>query len=196
MIVGILVLGTSPPGPSGSAVLVAAASTFDPATLAVGTVLILLGLMGKSAQFPLHTWLPDAMAGPTPISALIHAATMVAAGVYLVDGCTPSTSASPTALGVLAVSACHHDARRRGSSRSPEDDLKRVLPRSTVGQLAYMMGALAVGVPRRRDVPPPDPCGLQGAAVPGIRGGAARHRHGRDGPPSAACATGCRAPRR
>ena len=143
MIVGILVLGTSA-GTFRISGLVAAASTFDPATLAVGTVLILLGCYGKSAQFPLHTWLPDAMAGPTPISALIHAATMVAAGVYLVVRLYPLYLASPTALGVLAVSACI-TMLGAGLVAFAEDDLKRVLAWSTVGQLAYMMGALAVG---------------------------------------------------
>src|SRR6266545_3095333 len=93
-------------------------------TLTVACLLLLAGVAGKSAQFPLHTWLPDAMAGPTPISALIHAATMEAAGV---------SAAITMLLGALAATA--------------QDDIKRVLAWSTVSQLCYMSGALAVGAP-------------------------------------------------
>jgi NADH-quinone oxidoreductase subunit L len=143
MIIGVLVLGVSA-GTFRISGLVAAVGDFDPATLAVGLVLILAGCFGKSAQFPLHTWLPDAMAGPTPISALIHAATMVAAGVYLVVRLYPLVLASPVTLAVLAVSACI-TMLGAGLVAFAEDDLKRVLAWSTVGQLAYMMGALAVG---------------------------------------------------
>ncbi|MFJ8040800.1 NADH-quinone oxidoreductase subunit L [Kitasatospora sp. NPDC096147] len=109
------------------------------------TALLLLGgVAGKSAQFPLHTWLPDAMAGPTPVSALIHAATMVAAGIYLVARLLPVFLASTAALVVLAVMAA---VTMVGSALCAlaQDDLKRVLAYSTVGQLGYMAGALAVG---------------------------------------------------
>ncbi|GAA2716066.1 MULTISPECIES: NADH-quinone oxidoreductase subunit L [Streptomyces] len=107
-------------------------------------LLLLAGVAGKSAQFPLHTWLPDAMAGPTPVSALIHAATMVAAGVYLVARLLPVFAASAAALVVLAVTAA---VTMVGSALAAlaQDDIKRVLAYSTVGQLGYMTGALAVG---------------------------------------------------
>ncbi|MEY9939962.1 NADH-quinone oxidoreductase subunit L [Streptacidiphilus sp. MAP5-3] len=112
------------------------------ATLAA--LLLLCGVAGKSAQFPLHTWLPDAMAGPTPVSALIHAATMVAAGVYLVARLMPVFLLSTAALVVLGVMAV---ITMIGSALCAlaQDDLKRVLAYSTVGQLGYMTGALAVG---------------------------------------------------
>ncbi|MBO1334953.1 NADH-quinone oxidoreductase subunit L [Streptomyces sp. VRA16 Mangrove soil] len=107
-------------------------------------LLLLAGVAGKSAQFPLHTWLPDAMAGPTPVSALIHAATMVAAGVYFVARLLPVFAASQAALIVLAVMA---GVTMLGSALAAlaQDDIKRVLAYSTVGQLGYMTGALAVG---------------------------------------------------
>ncbi|MGW0567774.1 NADH-quinone oxidoreductase subunit 5 family protein [Streptomyces tauricus] len=107
-------------------------------------LLLLAGVAGKSAQFPLHTWLPDAMAGPTPVSALIHAATMVAAGVYFIARLLPVFAASAAALVVLAVMAA---ATMAGSALAAlaQDDIKRVLAYSTIGQLGYMTGALAVG---------------------------------------------------
>ncbi|MFC5147274.1 NADH-quinone oxidoreductase subunit L [Streptomyces aureoversilis] len=107
-------------------------------------LLLLAGVAGKSAQFPLHTWLPDAMAGPTPVSALIHAATMVAAGVYFIARLLPLFTASAAALVVLAVMAA---VTMVGSALAAlaQDDIKRVLAYSTVGQLGYMTGALAVG---------------------------------------------------
>ncbi|MFD4117065.1 NADH-quinone oxidoreductase subunit L [Streptomyces niveus] len=107
-------------------------------------LLLIAGVAGKSAQFPLHTWLPDAMAGPTPVSALIHAATMVAAGVYFVARLLPVFAASAAALTVLAVMAA---ITMVGSALAAlaQDDIKRVLAYSTIGQLGYMMGALAVG---------------------------------------------------
>ncbi|MFI8961480.1 NADH-quinone oxidoreductase subunit L [Streptomyces sp. NPDC053493] len=107
-------------------------------------LLLLAGVAGKSAQFPLHTWLPDAMAGPTPVSALIHAATMVAAGIYFVARLLPVFAASGAALTVLAVMAA---VTMTGSALAAlaQDDIKRVLAYSTIGQLGYMSGALAVG---------------------------------------------------
>ncbi|MER5222044.1 NADH-quinone oxidoreductase subunit 5 family protein [Streptomyces flaveus] len=107
-------------------------------------LLLLAGVAGKSAQFPLHTWLPDAMAGPTPVSALIHAATMVAAGVYFIARLLPVFAASSAALLVLAVMAA---VTMVGSALAAlaQDDIKRVLAYSTIGQLGYMTGALAVG---------------------------------------------------
>ncbi|SHK55175.1 NADH-quinone oxidoreductase subunit 5 family protein [Actinacidiphila paucisporea] len=110
----------------------------------VVALLLLAGVAGKSAQFPLHTWLPDAMAGPTPVSALIHAATMVAAGIYLVARLLPVFTASAAALAVLAATAA---VTMVGSALAAlaQDDIKRVLAYSTIGQLGYMAGALAVG---------------------------------------------------
>ncbi|QKV93327.1 NADH-quinone oxidoreductase subunit L [Streptomyces sp. NA02950] len=107
-------------------------------------LLLLAGVAGKSAQFPLHTWLPDAMAGPTPVSALIHAATMVAAGVYFIARLLPVFLSSAAALAVLAATAA---VTMVGSALAAlaQDDIKRVLAYSTVGQLGYMTGALAVG---------------------------------------------------
>ncbi|MYV55569.1 NADH-quinone oxidoreductase subunit L [Streptomyces sp. SID3212] len=107
-------------------------------------LLLLAGVAGKSAQFPLHTWLPDAMAGPTPVSALIHAATMVAAGIYFVARLLPVFTASKAALVVLAVMAA---ITMVGSALAAlaQDDIKRVLAYSTIGQLGYMSGALALG---------------------------------------------------
>ncbi|WP_086710935.1 NADH-quinone oxidoreductase subunit L [Streptomyces antimycoticus] len=106
-------------------------------------LLLLAGVAGKSAQFPLHTWLPDAMAGPTPVSALIHAATMVAAGVFVVARLLPVFASSAAALAVLAAMAA---VTMVGSALAAlaQDDIKRVLAYSTVGQLGYMTGALAV----------------------------------------------------
>ncbi|GGJ66098.1 NADH-quinone oxidoreductase subunit 5 family protein [Streptomyces brasiliensis] len=107
-------------------------------------LLLLAGVAGKSAQFPLHTWLPDAMAGPTPVSALIHAATMVAAGVYFVARLLPVFQASSAAMVVLALMAAITMVGS-GLAALAQDDIKRVLAYSTIGQLGYMTGALAVG---------------------------------------------------
>ena len=110
----------------------------------VASLLLLCGVVGKSAQFPLHTWLPDAMAGPTPISALIHAATMVAAGIYVVARLYDVFLGAPGTLAVMAVIAA---VTMLGAALAAlgQDDIKRVLAYSTVSQLAYMLAALAVG---------------------------------------------------
>ncbi|MBB1244602.1 NADH-quinone oxidoreductase subunit L [Streptomyces durbertensis] len=119
-------------------------SDFELSHPTVIALLLLAGVAGKSAQFPLHSWLPDAMAGPTPVSALIHAATMVAAGVYVVARLLPVFTASAAALVVLAVMAA---LTMVGSALAAlaQDDVKRVLAYSTIGQLGYLAGALAVG---------------------------------------------------
>lgn len=104
-------------------------------------ILIFIGAVGKSGQFPLHTWLPDAMEGPTPVSALIHAATMVAAGVYLVAALFPLFAASETALLTIAVIGAF-TAIFAASIGLVQTDIKRVLAYSTVSQLGYMMLAL------------------------------------------------------
>lgn len=107
-------------------------------------LLLLLAVVGKSAQFPLHSWLPDAMPGPVPISALIHAATMVAAGVYLVARLYPVFLASATALTVMALIACI-TMLMAALFALTGSDLKRILAWSTVSQLAYMFAAMSVG---------------------------------------------------
>ncbi|MBM7551749.1 NADH-quinone oxidoreductase subunit L [Thalassobacillus pellis] len=104
-------------------------------------ILIFIGAVGKSGQFPLHTWLPDAMEGPTPVSALIHAATMVAAGVYLVAAMFPVFHASPAAMTVVAVTG-GFTAIFAATIGLVQKDIKRVLAYSTVSQLGYMMLAL------------------------------------------------------
>jgi NADH-quinone oxidoreductase subunit L len=107
-------------------------------------ILIFVGAIGKSGQFPLHTWLPDAMEGPTPISALIHAATMVAAGVYLVARTYPVFEASATTLTVVACVGAF-TAIFAATIGITQNDIKRVLAYSTVSQLGYMMLALGIG---------------------------------------------------
>ncbi len=105
---------------------------------------VFAGAVGKSAQFPLHVWLPDAMEGPTPVSALIHAATMVAAGVYLVARLFPIFSASEEAINSVAVVG-GITALMAASMGIVATDIKRVLAYSTISQLGYMMLALGVG---------------------------------------------------
>ena len=109
--------------------------------IAVG---IFAGAVGKSGQFPLHTWLPDAMEGPTPVSALIHAATMVAAGVFLVARFFPLFEASQTAMDLVAIIG-GVTAIFAASMGLVMYDIKRVLAYSTISQLGYMMLALGVG---------------------------------------------------
>ena len=117
---------------------------FDPATITAAAVLVAVGAIGKSAQFPLHIWLPDAMEGPTPVSALIHAATMVAAGVYLVARTWPLFAASATAQTLLlAVGVI--SALGAGLIALPQRDIKKVLAYSTISQLGFMFAALGVG---------------------------------------------------
>jgi len=105
---------------------------------------IFVGAMGKSAQFPFHTWLPDAMEGPTPVSALIHAATMVAAGVFLVARFFPIFEASDVALNTVAIIG-GITAVFAATMGLVSNDIKRVLAYSTVSQLGYMMLALGIG---------------------------------------------------
>jgi NADH-quinone oxidoreductase subunit L len=111
--------------------------------IAVG---LFAGAMGKSAQFPLHTWLPDAMEGPTPVSSLIHAATMVAAGVFLVARMFPLFEHSVVAMNIVAIIG-GFTAIFAASMALVSNDIKRVLAYSTVSQLGYMMLALGVGAP-------------------------------------------------
>ncbi|SDQ34127.1 NADH-quinone oxidoreductase subunit L [Natronobacterium texcoconense] len=107
-------------------------------------LLVLGGVVGKSAQFPLHTWLPDAMEGPTTVSALIHAATMVAAGVYLVARMFGYYAQSPTALAIIAFVG-GFTALFAATMGVVKDDIKQVLAYSTISQYGYMMLGLGVG---------------------------------------------------
>jgi NADH-quinone oxidoreductase subunit L len=107
-------------------------------------ILVFVGAVGKSAQFPLHVWLPDAMEGPTPVSALIHAATMVAAGVYLVARTYDIFIQSPTAMLVVAYIG-GFTALMAATMALVKKDIKRVIAYSTVSQLGYMMLGLGLG---------------------------------------------------
>ncbi|MFM8548434.1 MAG: NADH-quinone oxidoreductase subunit L [Betaproteobacteria bacterium] len=116
--------------------------------LTVACICLFIGAMGKSAQFPLHVWLPDSMEGPTPISALIHAATMVTAGIFMVSRMSPLFELSDTALGfVMVIGAI--TALFMGFLGIVQNDIKRVVAYSTLSQLGYMtvaLGASAYGV--------------------------------------------------
>ncbi|HTO13683.1 MAG TPA: NADH-quinone oxidoreductase subunit L [Candidatus Binatia bacterium] len=114
--------------------------------LALIMFLIYLGAVGKSAQFPLHIWLPDAMEGPTPVSALIHAATMVTAGVFLVTRAFPLFLLVPDVLTLIAWVGAF-TALLAASMACVESDIKRVLAYSTVSQLGYMMAAAGAQAP-------------------------------------------------
>lgn len=120
------------------------AAYYGTALLTATALLLFCGAIGKSAQFPLHIWLPDAMEGPTPVSALIHAATMVAAGVYMVARLYPLFSFSPTALTVVALLG-GFTALFAASMGLVMYDIKKVLAYSTVSQLGFMMIGLGVG---------------------------------------------------
>ena len=142
LLVGILVLfkaaGTFE---MGQIFALATAGELSATTLNLSAVLIFIGAAGKSAQFPFHVWLPDAMEGPTPVSALIHAATMVAAGVYLVARMAPLFVAAPGAM--LLVSYIGLTTAFVGATLAmAQNDIKKVLAYSTVSQLGFMMLAL------------------------------------------------------
>ena len=112
--------------------------------LTIAALLLFCGAVGKSAQFPLYVWLPDAMAGPTPVSALIHAATMVVAGIYLVARMFVVFEHAGAALDVVAIVAAL-TMLIAAVLALVQDDIKKVLAYSTISQLAYMMAALGVG---------------------------------------------------
>jgi NADH-quinone oxidoreductase subunit L len=118
--------------------------TLDGGTITLIALLLFAGAVGKSAQFPLHVWLPDAMEGPTPVSALIHAATMVNAGVYLVARANPIFAESPAAMWVVAGIGVF-TAIFAAAIALTQNDIKKVLAYSTVSQLAYMFFALGIG---------------------------------------------------
>jgi NADH-quinone oxidoreductase subunit L len=117
-------------------------TTFGP--LSLTTLLLFIGATGKSAQIPLYVWLPDAMEGPTPVSALIHAATMVTAGVYMIGRNAALFSHTPDTLAVVAVIGIV-TALMAGTIGLVQTDIKRVLAYSTVSQLGYMFLAMGVG---------------------------------------------------
>ncbi len=128
----------------GNADLLNAVHAANPGRMELICLCLFLGAMGKSAQFPLQVWLPDAMEGPTPVSALIHAATMVTAGVYLVSRCTPLFVLAPNAqLVVSGIGAT--TAAIAALTALTQTDLKRVLAYSTVSQLGFMFMALGCG---------------------------------------------------
>jgi NADH-quinone oxidoreductase subunit L len=112
--------------------------------LTLTCLLLFMGAMGKSAQFLLHTWLPDAMEGPTPVSALIHAATMVTAGVFMVARLSPIFEYAPVALTVVVVIGAT-TAFFAATVGLVQNDIKRVIAYSTCSQLGYMFVALGVG---------------------------------------------------
>ena len=111
--------------------------------ITVTCLLLFVGAMGKSAQFPLHVWLPDSMEGPTPISALIHAATMVTAGLFMVSRMSPMYELSTTALSVIMIIGAI-TALFMGFLGTIQNDIKRVIAYSTLSQLGYMTVALGV----------------------------------------------------
>ena len=118
--------------------------TVAPATVSIAAVLLAIGAIGKSAQFPLQIWLPDAMEGPSPVSALIHAATMVAAGVFLIARTWPLFEAAPQARTLLLVVGLV-SALGAALAAIPQRDIKKVLAYSTISQLGFMFAALGVG---------------------------------------------------
>ena len=151
----------------------AVAKSMPPWLITTSGLLIFCGVMGKSAQFPLHVWLPDAMEGPTPVSALLHSATMVAAGVYLMTRIFPFFAASATTMTViLAISTI--TLILSSTIGMVATDIKQVWAYSTISQLGFMaMGLAAAGPglrhPVRRLLPPDHPRRLQGPAVPVLR---------------------------
>src|SRR5674476_200269 len=124
----------------------AQAATFQMGTpvITLITLLLLVGAVGKSAQIPLYTWLPDAMAGPTPVSALIHAATMVTAGIYMIARSNLMYTLAPTTMMVVAIVGLS-TAILAATIALKQNDIKKVLAYSTVSQLGYMFLGLGVG---------------------------------------------------
>ena len=120
------------------------AHLLDPGTVTLITILLFIGAAGKSAQLPLYVWLPDAMEGPTPVSSLIHAATMVTAGVYMIARCNVLYSMAPISLAIVAVVGCA-TAIYAASIGFCQYDIKKVLAYSTISQLGYMFLGVGVG---------------------------------------------------
>jgi len=117
----------------------------NPPLLALAILLVFCGTVGKSAQFPLHVWLPNSMEGPTPVSSLLHAATMVAAGVYLLARLFPVLSASPDASEVVAWTGAV-TALGAGILATQQDDIKGILAYSTISQLGYMVTGAGLAI--------------------------------------------------
>lgn len=122
----------------------AKASMLDPVTVTLITLLLFVGATGKSAQLPLYVWLPDAMEGPTPVSSLIHAATMVTAGVYMIARCHVLYEMAPLSMAVVATVGAL-TAMFAASMALAQVDFKRILAYSTISQLGYMFLAVGVG---------------------------------------------------
>jgi len=151
LVVGVIILsagvaatGIEKPFNIGTTMELSMNGTLSNGTIAFGALMIFLGAVGKSGQMPLHVWLPDAMAGPTPVSALIHAATMVTAGVFLVARLYPvyiQVAAVMHTVAIVGVITLFF----AGFLALVQDDIKKVLAYSTVSQLGYMMAALGVG---------------------------------------------------
>jgi NADH-quinone oxidoreductase subunit L len=144
--VGTLNFTTTEAGPGAFQLIPAAvqAGQIAPWMMTGMALLLFMGAMGKSAQFPLHVWLPDAMEGPTPVSALIHAATMVNAGVYFIARANPIFTMAPQAM-VLIAAIGIFTAILAASIAFTQRDIKRVLAYSTLSQLGYMFAGLGVG---------------------------------------------------
>ncbi len=145
LLIGIILLyRTAGTFDTSTIIHIAQEGGFADSTLMAAVLLIFLGAMGKSAQFPLHVWLPDAMEGPTPVSALIHAATMVVAGIYLVARIFPLFEVADPSLTVVAVVGLS-TAVIAASIALVMTDLKKILAYSTVSHLGFMMLALGSG---------------------------------------------------
>ncbi|MGH8911691.1 MAG: NADH-quinone oxidoreductase subunit L, partial [Acidimicrobiia bacterium] len=147
LILGTILVGVSI-GNFSFSELAAASVAVDPALTGVavaGGLLLFMGAMGKSAQFPFHIWLPDAMAGPTPVSALMHAATMVTAGIYLMARMFPFYEHIASEIRPWMVAVGTITLFAMGLLALVADDIKKVLAYSTVSQLGYMMTAVAAG---------------------------------------------------
>ncbi|MBI2131230.1 MAG: NADH-quinone oxidoreductase subunit L [Candidatus Tectomicrobia bacterium] len=142
-LLGMFLIWTLTGSLSYAEVFRAAPGLAAPAATAIG-LLLFIGAMGKSAQIPLYVWLPDAMEGPTPVSALIHAATMVTAGVYMVARTSPIYVQGPAALDVIALVGAL-TAIFSASIGLVQNDIKRVMAYSTVSQLGFMFMAMGVG---------------------------------------------------
>jgi len=150
LIVGVIVLSagmfglTDTPFNFLQTIDAAVAGELSTATIVLGMLLIFVGCISKSGQMPLHVWLPDAMAGPTPVSALIHAATMVTAGVFLLARLFPVLAQSATVMAIIAVVGVI-TLFFGGLLALVQDDIKKILAYSTISQLGYMVAAIGVG---------------------------------------------------